>query len=118
MNEEIEKLQAKFYAARDALQLAEKKQQETDNRALVGRHFKYRNSYSGSRQWWMYTKVLAVRGSKLMCHEFQTTCDGKIEINLKRTYFGRINGSYQKATAAEFKKAWRAVQKKIAAQSV
>jgi len=90
------------------------------NRSLVGRCFKYRNSYScpekPSDYWWMYTKVMKLKGANIICWQFQTDRDGKIEIEFARSYYNHMVGDQVEISESEFNKAWRSIQKKIASR--
>jgi len=104
-----------FYAAKSA-------QQEKENSRLIGSCFKYRNNYScpekPSDYWWMYTQVLKADGGSLVCWEFQRDKNGKIEIDFQRFYYPHLLEGHIKITRKEFAKAWRGLQKRIAALKV
>ena len=85
-------------------------------RAAVGKCFKYHNSYGSSRpRWWLYSKVIRVSGDNLIAHEFQTDCEGEITINPARKYFRcHMTDGFVEISKAEYSRAWRAVQKRVA----
>lgn len=56
------------------------------NAKFVGKHYRFRNGYGGSRhKWWLYTKVTGLSESgNLQGFRFQSDCDGRIEIETGR----------------------------------
>jgi len=103
---EIRPLQAALHRIRDA-------ETKAESLALVGKHYKYRNSFGGDRpQWWLYAKVIRVGEFHPVAFVFQTDCDGRIEINTKEWFTGLQ--SYIEIAAKEFNAEWRKTQKRIA----
>jgi len=67
--------------AREELYEIEKKQTQKRNAALVGKCFKFLNSYGGGNdEWWTHEKVLGAEGMMLLVFRFETDCYGKISI--------------------------------------
>ena len=103
---EIRPLQAALHRIRDA-------ETKAEFLALVGKHFKYHNSYSSDRpQWWLYAKVIRVGEFHPVAFVFQTDCDGRSEVKTKE-WFTASHG-YIEIAAKEFNAEWRKVQKRIA----
>lgn len=116
---DIAELESAARAANAALSRAQAKQRAEENGALVGRFYKYHNSYScpekPSDRWWLYIRVESVDGYCIKCLKFETDKYGKVEIEPRHNLSFRLGDGYQEITAAEFNKAWRATKKKIAA---
>lgn len=117
---EIAELEARARDANRALGDAKEKLTNKRNSVLVGKYFKFQNNYSvpekPSDYWWVYYRVLAVDGAEITVHSFETDKHGRMKVSFKDSLFwwhGPSDG-YEKSTAAEFNKAWRALQKKIA----
>ncbi len=59
-----------------------KLQIESKMKAMVGRCFKYRNSYgSHSEDWWLYARVIGYKNKTLTVCRFEITSINQIEIN-------------------------------------
>jgi hypothetical protein len=107
---EARKANARLNAIRDAERLEE-------NKGLLGKTFKYRNSHScpekPSDYWWHYTKVQAVDDAGMLTlFQFDTDKYGTIAIGVREHAYNVLGGSIR-IPASEFNKAWRALQKKI-----
>ncbi len=103
LREQIGKLREEEYEI-------EKAERIKQNKGLVGKCFKYLNSYGSSEKWWLYTKVLRLDDEGYpVAWRFQIDCHGQIEISPpeERSYVYPGNG-YQPITVAEFGKQWRA----------
>lgn len=88
------------------------------NRQHVGRYFKYRNCYScpekPSDYWWHYVKVQKVDDAGMLTvFMFETDKYGKTSTGVDEHRYHLDD--YMPCPAAEFNKAWRAFQKRIAA---
>jgi len=58
-------------------------------RKMIGKCFKYLNSYGSSLpQWWLYTKIISIDEKNLsfICVQFQRTSLEKVEIELRRSF--------------------------------
>lgn len=106
---EMAPLQNALHKLRDAEVLKKSK-------ALVGKCFKYRNSYSCPKEpgdyWFLYVKVVGVGEYWPLSFEFQSDKDGRIEIKMGDC-FSHIDGHIE-IPLKEFNAAWRKVQKQIA----
>lgn len=105
---EIRRLQNQKYKIENA-------ERRKANSKLIGKTFRYRNSYGGTgRDWWLYARVIKIdQYGSPVCFRFQTDCDGKIEIDQNYSAPYTLNGGYQEITKTEFRKAWRVVKNKI-----
>lgn len=110
---EIEAALAPLLEARNRIRDEKSKRESA---ALVGRCFKYRNSYSCPKEpsdyWWMYTKVVSVGEYWPVALEFQTDKDGQITIATKEC-FHRLGG-HDEISVKEFNAAWRKLQQSVA----
>lgn len=104
----IAPLQAKLASIREA---EERKQYK----ALVGRCFKFNNSYGGDRpRWWLYIKVTGIGEFWPEAFEFQTTCEQEIIIKQEKCRIGvGADRGYVEITAKEFNREWAKVKKQI-----
>ncbi len=53
---------------------------------LVGRTFRYRNRYSDSEEWFMYSKVTGMKDGRIFVTSFQTDCLGNLDIKTREDY--------------------------------
>jgi uncharacterized protein with NRDE domain len=110
--EEINAQMRKLQAERSKLEEAERFER---NRDLLGKCFRYRNSYGPDSRWWLYAKVVKVtKDGTITTFEFQTDSQGKTDVRPKAIHFRCLLDGYMPISTAEFRKQWRAVQKKIA----
>lgn len=115
--EEIkQRLRDQIAPLRANLERIEDAERKAQSVALVGRCFKYRNSYScpqGPKDyWWLYVKVVGIGEHWPVSMEFETDRDGKIEIRT-RECFSRFEG-HDEIKPSEFNAAWRSLQKRVA----
>jgi len=90
-------------------------------RKVVGKVYKYHNSYGGDHErWWLYVKVLSVneKDMSFMCVEFQRTSMARIEIVYEAEYNWRgghkfDSMDYIEITQAEYNRAKKAAKKFI-----
>jgi len=107
--------------ARDAGEAISKIETEKRRKAhakLVGRSYRYRNSYScpekPSDYWWMYTKVTSMDDDGyLRGLQFQVDRDGNIMIEFAHYLYHHLNGGYEPIKTVEFDRAWEAMVEKI-----
>ena len=88
--EKIEKLNASIFRLKQRLDgLVQQEQDEVARpklRKLIGRCFKYLNSYGSGEKWWLYVKVVSLNESDLSFRtvEFQHTSLKRVEIEYER----------------------------------
>ena len=108
-----EQLEAEIAPLNAALRRIRDAETKAESQALIGKHFKYHNSYGSSRpQWWLYAKVVKVGRYHPLAFVFQTDCDGKVEIEMDKRF--SASSGYIEIKESEFNTAWRRVQKRIA----
>jgi hypothetical protein len=80
---------------------------------LIGRCFKYHNSYGSGEKWWLYRKIVGIDGTTLKTFEFQITSysdEGKMEIKESHCY--GVDG-YLEITKDEWYAEWSKVAARI-----
>ncbi len=89
--------------ARNELWKIEKAREIEDGKKLIGKCFKYRNSFGGgSRPWWLYLKVTAVGRAAAI----EKDCRGEVRIKRKEDFRGGhgyieiTQGQYTKSVSA------------------
>ncbi len=79
--------------------------------------FKFRNSSGGPDRWWLYIRVIKIRGMTLHCITFQKTCYGQIEFNTwKNTIIWKNRlpfSDYTEITKEEFEEARKKLLQEI-----
>lgn len=112
-NTTLQKLQKQSDALRIRIYEIQEKEAAKKNAALVGKHFKYMNTYGvgdDCRRWPMYLKVLSVTGSGLLGFQFSTDSRDQICIGRAQkmiTFAGGLIEGWQPITRAEFQREWR-----------
>lgn len=122
--QELEKLRIKSQKAQCAYLEAEEKHLNEEVipklKALIGKCFKYYNSYGGSLpRWYLYAKIISVDEKTCTLHtvEFQKTSLDKVEVNLKQksTYRGTNyfldNNGYIPISNTEYNRAKKFLKK-------
>ena len=121
MGQSREELQSIINEARRKLGDIEYREAKERVAPLDGKCFRYRNNYSvpqkPSDYWWLYVKIIGTKGASAVTFEFQTDKYGKLSIEPHQQHYNRFpsdDRGYQPISAAEFKRAWQAVQKRVA----
>lgn len=100
---QLKKIVAAGYEARNELDERKAAKTAKANAGMVGKCHKYRNSFgSGSEDWWLYRKVLAVDGEWLKVFSFQTDCHGRVEIKPKDTDHAGSSQEWREIGESEF----------------
>lgn len=110
--------EAQLKEANRALSRMQDERRRAENAALVGKTFKYRNSYScpekASDYWWLYAKVTKMdTDGTLSLFTFETDKCGRIRIELFHHRYG-LDSSYVPISAAEYRKALKALKARVA----
>jgi hypothetical protein len=103
--------------ARAELDEIVEKERRVKGQALVGKCYRYRNSYScpqkESDYWWLYMIVLGVTDGALICFKFQRDSEQKIEIEpdtrVPLSIEGELSDSYEEIERGLFSVAWEGV---------
>ncbi len=111
-----QELEAIVTKARNEIWEMERKERYAETAAHVGRCFRYRNSYSGSDGWWLYSRVVGIDkdDGEPQTFTFQQCSDGRIEINTdKRAHLGLLGDEITlRLFRAEYRKLQSAIAKK------
>lgn len=87
------------------------------NKKLIGKTYKYRNSYGGGEEgWWLYVQIVGVDGTSLLTDNFEYTSHNKVEISqeTRSCYYGSgLDNSYQEIPLKEFHKAKKDILAKM-----
>jgi hypothetical protein len=109
MSDSIERLEHNARVATAALSRAKQRVHDAENQAVVGKCFKYRNSYSchekPSDYFWLYLKVVKAAGGRLETFTFQTDNRGRFEVETRSNLY-HINEGYREISGKEFQSAW------------
>lgn len=101
--------------ARDELSDIETAEQAQANQHLVGKCFKYRNSYSCPKPdeyWWLYSIVTGLDEGELIVWSFQDDRRGRIEITTD-LIGPTIGMNYIEIPPSEFWRAWALLNLKL-----
>lgn len=109
---QLKKIYSAGVVARKELDARESAALTKVNKALIGKCQRYRNSYgSGSPDWWLYRKILSVDGNYCTAFNFQTDCNGKVEIERER--HGHLGSGWQVIPDTEYEARWADLLKLI-----
>jgi hypothetical protein len=94
-----------------SIQEIEGQQRDVENRKLVGKCFRYRNSSGPGPKWWLYTIVTHVdKDGWLHATSFEETptTDGMIslEMRLRHESYFTLQPGHKEITRERFNKAW------------
>lgn len=92
----------------DELNRLEREEKQHETKGLIGRCFKYHNSYSCPKsdddKWWIYQRITGVDSGRLHATSFQIDINGKIEIEAS-DIFNSVSG-WQEISESEYQNAW------------
>ena len=109
--EKLQAIVAKGYVARKELNEIEEKENTKKNLPLVGRCFKFKNSYGSGDSWWLYSEVLGIEGNYFKYLTFQECSGGKITVELRE--YGYDSLQQTEITKQEFDKRFRLLLDKL-----
>ena len=111
--QEVSKRDEPFIAKRNELQ----SEIDTEaNQKLLGKCFKFRNSYGSGEEWWLYTKIVEVDNWSVTVITVQDCNEGRIEIkreNHSASHYQKDVGSQLQITQEEFDKNFEEILEKI-----
>lgn len=82
----------------------ENAENEKKSAALVGRYFKYHNSFGSGNRWWLYFKAVRVDGRCVVGPKFQRDSNGRFELEPDAHVFNNMSG-YTEIKAVEYVRA-------------
>lgn len=109
-----EDLQQLITESRDKLSAIEDAEAEERNARLLGKCYKFRNSFScpqsAADYWWLYLRVTTIVGHEMGAWQFQCKKDGGIEI-LPNAFLPLFfpGPAYIEISDGEFRSAWHAL---------
>ena len=97
---------------RNKLDVIKDKRRKKIAKTLISKCFKYRNSYSCSKEesdrWWVYRKITHLQDSLLMCFDFELSASGEYTINPQNHIYPDYNLSdCKEISKEEFDRAWK-----------
>lgn len=115
--ENAQEIRNKISELQNQLYVIEASEKKAKAKKLVGKCFKFRNSYSSDKPWWLYIKIVGFTESgNLICFEFQTNCYGKAEVETT-TMFGNLHEGYIEIKESEFYKEYQKLLKRLDSMS-
>lgn len=82
-----------------------------EHEKLVGRCYKYRNSYGSGEKWWLYAKVTAAGDIQPLATTFEQTANGSIEI--RREWGISLHHGWEEISMAECLDTWNRLNDQI-----
>ncbi len=116
MMDKKERLQAiakKGSEARRELHDIKEKEVAERNLSLVGKCFKFSNSYGSGEKWWLYSRIVGVEGSYFKYLVFQECNLGKVTVETRE--YGYDSMQQVEITKKEFDKQFRLLLDKLEA---
>lgn len=80
---------------------------------LVGKHYKFHNSYSDGQKWWLYAKATELKDDEIVIETIQKDSDGRITIDKRLTYLPSLKGSYIPISEQEYRKGIQPILKEL-----
>ena len=99
-------------ALQEELNPLEVKERQEKNASVVGRYFKYHNSYGSGEDWWKYLKIVSEGEYWPIGIAFQHTSRDSVEIETDKTVTSI--GGWEEISQAEYENAWQGLMKQIA----
>lgn len=112
LKKQIIKLEKPVIKLKEKLAKLEDEKIKKKNSKLIGKCFKYRNSYSSGEKWWLYTKVIGVTDyDRVKTVNFQKTSYNDIEIKTGDSYPHMLGTKITaKEFHREFEKLWNEIK--------
>jgi hypothetical protein len=94
--------------ARAKLDEAESAERDKINARLIGRCFRYQNSYGGDKEkWWLYMRVTRVDDGSLRAMRFEEDCYGRVNVDPNAWIMhGEISYGWKPISRSDFDMAW------------
>lgn len=105
--QKIDKLLSPLYKQRDDIN---EEISFENNQKMIGKCFKFRNSYGSGGDWWFYIQVLGINSEGyLVCISAEHCSDNKIQIEQSIRYSSSFSKEYLPITEEEFEKAFEKI---------
>ena len=99
-----QELREEIIKLRRELDEIEQAEAEKKNCHLVGKCYRYKNSYGGGSWWWRYRRVTTVNGNDILCFVFEKKPNA-FEVRVD-DWLGALRNN-QEISEDEFRQAWR-----------
>ena len=97
---------------REELEQIEKQKKIKSNLKLIGKCYKFHNSFGGEK-WWLYIQIVGLnKDGDLFAHKFQKDCYGDITIEADSKY-SEPDNEYIPISKEEYKKATELILQEI-----
>lgn len=110
-------LRSKMLKLRQKIEAIEEKREKSIGRKLIGKCFKFHNSYSGNERWWLYITITGMgRGTFCDAFQFETTSQGEHQTKVKNWFShasAQTGSGYLPCSRVEFDAAWSDFKKSI-----
>lgn len=104
---ELEELQAKRAEIQSRIWEIERAENEAACRELIGKCFRFCNSYGSGDDWWLYVKIIDVEDGNLIAHRFETCSHGTMQAQPRTALWPHnLESGYTEIDASEFNAAW------------
>jgi len=107
---ELDDLKEQQIALRDKIYEAETQDRITENTKMIGKCYRYRNTYGGGKNewWWLYKKITGInKDGYRLSFSFETTVGDIIEIKRDIMFGNLLDGGYKEIPLEEFNQAWQ-----------
>jgi hypothetical protein len=116
MNRLDELRKQSYKIQREITELLEAERME-NGKHLIGRYFKFINSYSMPQTpedyWWLYAHVYKQENSNLISYEFEKDSDGKVRINPDKITLAPVLETWVEITEDEFREAFNKLMNEL-----
>lgn len=112
-----EELQTEIELLRRKVDEIDMKERDAENAVLVGRYFKYQNTFDGDQHWWQYSRVTHTDqyGYPVAIH-FERVFGGSHFIIQEEPIFYKLEG-HEEISRGEYEDAWKAFIVELNAQA-
>ena len=111
VREKFKMVSDQYHLLRNQVSNLDDKKRKEENQALIGKYFKFHNSYGSGEKWWLYAKVVYADSHYVHTIAIQTLPGEGIE--LKQHSIPYHLSGYTPCKKSEFDRAYKAALKKI-----
>jgi hypothetical protein len=85
--EELERLKSERQDLSNKIWEMQRKEKIARNNELIGKCYKYRNSYGSDTEWWLYSRVVSVdEDGYMLANSFQDDGEGRLEVRRSASF--------------------------------
>ena len=100
-------LRKQMHNIRKEVDKLEEAEWKREHDALVGRYFKYHNSFGSGDKWWLYMSVTAIQGHSIKGFQFERASNGEFRVKPDDIRFSfSLAEGWIEIDLAEYKEAW------------